>query len=84
MLDGDRTVTYGRPMQPTTSQMVATRVSDLMVSSGVSTKALAESTGIPRTTLVRRLTGNSPWTLSELDLVAAHFGITPFDLVDAA
>lgn len=51
--------------------------------SGVSTKALAESTGIPRTTLIRRLTGNSPFTLEELDLIAGHFDTTATALVEA-
>lgn len=68
-------------MASTTSQTVAARISELMDSSGVSAKALAESTGIPRTTLVRRLTGNSPWTLQELDLLAVHFGTTATALV---
>jgi plasmid maintenance system antidote protein VapI len=55
-----------------------------MASAGVSTKSLAEATGIPRTTLARRLTGNSPWTLEELDLLAQHFDTTPLALVEVA
>lgn len=74
-------VTYGLHMASPTTQMVATRVTGLMDSSGVSTKALAESTGIPRTTLVRRLTGNSAFTLEELDLIAGEFETTALALL---
>lgn len=77
-------VTYGPRMASTTSQTVAARISGLMTESGVSAKGLAEATGIPRTTLVRRLTGNSAFTLEELDLLAAHFDTTPLALVEVA
>lgn len=73
-------------MQTPTTQTVASRISDLMASSGVSVKGLAEETGISRMTLVRRLSGNSPFTVNELDAIADHFGTTPIALMagDAA
>lgn len=55
-----------------------------MDSASVSTKALAEATGIPRTTLVRRLTGNSSFTVEELELIAQHFGSSAADLMVVA
>lgn len=51
---------------------------------GVSTKALAEATGISRMTLARRLTGNSGFTVNELDALAVYFGTTPSALVEVA
>lgn len=84
MLDGAQLVTYGTHMQPPTTQTVASRISDLMASNGVSTKALADQTGIARMTLARRLTGNSPFTIAELDALAAHFNTTTAALVSEA
>lgn len=51
---------------------------------GVSVKALAEATGIARMTLARRLTGNSGFTVNELDALAAYFDTTPAALVEVA
>lgn len=77
-------VTYGFHMTSTTAQTVASRVSGLMDVSGVSVKALAEATGIARMTLARRLTGNSGFTVNELDALAAYFNTTPSALVETA
>ena len=43
----------------------------------------ALATGIPRSTLNRRLTGKSTFTVSEIELLAAHFGTTPVELLRA-
>lgn len=53
---------------------------------GISTKALSERTGIPRVTLIRKLSGahGSPLTLRELVLIAPHIHMTPLQISQAA
>lgn len=68
----------------TTSQLVAARVSTLMSAAGMTAKDLADETGISYNTLRRRLTGNSAFTVSELDAVAATLDTSLADLVEAA
>lgn len=60
---------------PTYAQRVAHTVSAAMQAGDWSEKALAESTGIPRVTLRRRLAG-SPFDVSELERIAAALGTT--------
>jgi transcriptional regulator with XRE-family HTH domain len=52
-----------------------------MEEQGRTEKGLAEATGIPRTTLQRRLTGTSDFTVSELDALARHLGIPLVELL---
>lgn len=68
-------------MSTKTARLAAERVRGLMVAAGESEKSLAERTGIPRATLGRRLTGNSPFTVSELDALADHYATTTAALV---
>lgn len=71
-MPSDHSVTYGLNMV-TYPQALAAVVRDSMAARGVSEKALAEGTGIARTTLIRRLrTGD--FTANELVAVAEHLG----------
>lgn len=42
---------------------------------------LADDTGIPRTTLRRRLTGNSDWLTGELVAISARLDVPLLDLL---
>ena len=68
-------------MTTTTAHLVASKIGEEMVARGVSVKELADVTGIARMTLTRRLTGNSPFTITELDAISAHFNTTADRLV---
>lgn len=51
-------------------ERVARTVAAAIADSGVTGVWLCERTGIPRTTMHRRLTGLSPFTVAELDAIA--------------
>ena len=42
---------------------------------------VSEHTGIPRTTLLRRLTGTSPFTVAELEMIADFLGVPLLSLI---
>jgi hypothetical protein len=50
-------------------------VAAALAAADISTVTAAEQTGIPRSTLSRRLTGNSPFTLVELELIESLLGV---------
>jgi len=52
-----------------------------MADQAVSRVAPAEATGIPRVTLVRRLSGRAPFTVTELAAVAGALGVPLTDLL---
>jgi len=60
--------------------VVKTRLTE----AGISLREAATRTGIPLTTLSRRLTGTSPFSADELALVASLFGIAVSDLAGEA
>lgn len=60
----------------TPTEAVAEVVRGTMEQAGESAKHLAEVTLIPRTTLVRRLAGTSPFTIPELERIASALGTT--------
>jgi len=64
----------------TLTATVAARVRDAIDSAGITHVGLSESTGIPRTTLIRRLNGFAPFTLEELEAVAHVLGTSVSDL----
>lgn len=66
---------------PPTTRTVAERVRVAMEENGQTPKGLADVAGVPRTTLLRRLTGNSSFTLTEIDALAPHLGVTVGDLL---
>lgn len=59
----------------TTADKVAREVAEQIKASGVTVAWLCEHTGIPRSTLVRRLNGSTPFDLNELDRIAAALRI---------
>jgi transcriptional regulator with XRE-family HTH domain len=64
---------------------VAKRVGEAIKSGDYSVMAMAEATHIPRATLTRRLSGVTPFNVSELAAIAAVLGCSPTDFyADAA
>lgn len=53
------------------AQRVATAVSEAIAAKELTQVSISEATGIPRTTLIRRLRGQSPFTIAELQAIAA-------------
>ncbi len=53
-------------------RQAAAQVRQAMADQQLSQVALAEATGIPRVTLIRRLNGQAPFTVTELAAVAAE------------
>lgn len=54
---------------------VARRVAEAIEAGGQSQLRIAEATGIPRTTLIRRLSGTSSFTVAELSSIASVLGV---------
>ena len=67
-----------------TSRIIAANVSAALSAAGIAQRDAATQTGIPLTTLSRRLTGNSPFTVVELDLLARILGVTVSALIAQA
>lgn len=59
----------------TVTEMTAVVVSEAMTDAGLTVLGVADRTGIPRTTLTRRLSGGSPFTVAEVDTLAAVVGV---------
>lgn len=67
-----------------TSSRISGVVSRLLSESGVSQKRASEVTGIPRATLLRRLSGVTPFQTTELAALAALLNVNVSDIVLAA
>lgn len=65
------------------TQAVAQAVQARMDAQAFTQAGLAEATGIPRVTLIRRLRGFVPFTVRELHLVATALDIPVTDLMPA-
>jgi transcriptional regulator with XRE-family HTH domain len=65
----------------TYSSRVAEQVTAKMEAAGLSQLGLSEKTGIARATLIRRLTGRSPFQVDELEAIAGVLGISVGDLL---
>lgn len=68
----------------TQSRGIARAVAEALAAAGISQRAAASSTGIPLTTLSRRLTGHSPFLVTELAVLASLTGTTVSDLAARA
>lgn len=81
----DRFCVYGDHMDTNYSARVALRVAAAMEAGGWSEKAMAETTGIPRVTLRRRLAG-AAFNVAELAAISEALGTTVSELLgeDAA
>jgi len=63
------------------AKAVAQATHAAMVTGGETQLGLSAKTGIPRTTLARRLAGSSPFTVAELAAIADVLGIPVVSLV---
>lgn len=63
------------PQSTSPAQLVARRVNDEIRESGITVVRLCEKTGIPRTTMTRRLSEHSPFNLNELHAIATALRI---------
>ena len=63
---------------------VAANVRRAISDKGETQLSVSESTGIPRTTLIRRLDGVNPFTVAELRSIATMLGVRVRDLIDVA
>lgn len=70
------------PTSPITAT-VAQRVVAAMEATGATVKGLAHDSGVPRSTLQRRLLGRSSFTVDELDAICDALGITLSELLPA-
>lgn len=61
---------------------VASAVSKAIKDAGETPFSVAAATGIPRTTLNRRLTGQSPFNVAELDAIAGYLSRKVTDFFD--
>lgn len=68
----------------TDNESVARVVRDRMDETETPVKRLATETHIPRVTLIRRLSGTSPFTIPELERVAERLETTVPAILDAA
>ena len=66
------------------SREVSHAVARALREAGISQRAAAEQAGIPLTTLTRRLSGRSPFLLTELASLAFLIGTTPSALMAQA
>lgn len=64
-------------MGTATTAVIASRIEEKRVQLGVSVKELAECTGIPRSTLQRRLGGFGPFDVGQLELIGERLNNTP-------
>lgn len=59
------------------AEQVAGIVSRAIVAAGKTKKQIAEATGIPYTTLGRKLLGTTEFTFTELKMIADALGVAP-------
>ncbi len=69
---------------PSLSLGVSQAVQRALTAAGISALAASQNTGIPRTTLHRRLTGSSPFLVTELVALAELCGVQVSALVASA
>lgn len=63
------------------SRSIAESVASRLEASGITGRDAAARTGIANSTLSRRLTGHSPFTVTELEALAGLLGVTVAELV---
>lgn len=63
------------------TQHVASAVSEAIDAAGETQLSVSEGAGIPRTTLIRRLRGQSPFTVAELERIASHLNVSVTSLI---
>lgn len=68
---------------PPYPEVVAAAVRQAIRTSGRTLGSVSTAAGIPRNTLNRRLAGNSPFTVRELDNIASFLGVPVEQFVSA-
>jgi len=61
---------------------LARTVRDALATAGISQSRLAELTGIPQSTISRKLSGLGNFTIPELHLIAFQLGMPMSDLIE--
>lgn len=69
------------PNPTSVKSSVAVAVTEAMRAAGQTQLALSDHTGIPRTTLIRRLNGHSAFTVDELWAIAGFLNVEPASLL---
>lgn len=72
-----------KPLPPDLRGRSAPLVQQAMDTARVSINSLADQTGIPYSTLRRKITGHSDLTLAEVLVIAEALGLHPADLIPA-
>ena len=65
----------------TVARAIGLAMADALKERSITTQAAAEASGIPRTTLIRRLTGTSPLYVDELAALCDLLGVSMADFV---
>jgi len=65
-----------------TTTATAAKTEAARIRAGVTRLALAEATGIPRPTLTRKLNGQYPLTVADIEAIALALEVDPESLVD--
>ena len=65
-----------------TTTATAAKVEAARIKAGVTAVALSDATGIPRPTLTRKLKGQYPLTVADIDVIAAALEVDPESLVE--
>lgn len=68
-------------MATETTQMVASAIAAALLNAGFTKTHAAEVTGIPYTTLGRKLKGAADFNFTEVKLIADALGVTPGALI---
>ena len=63
-------------------QRTASKVASAISDSGLTRLELSELTGIPKTTLLRKVNGHAPFTLDDIASIGAALGVRPDTLID--
>jgi transcriptional regulator with XRE-family HTH domain len=71
-------------VRTSTDERIAASIREAMTAQGVTEVTLADATTIPRATLRRRLKGGGSLKVAELELVCAHLGLDPAELLAGA
>lgn len=64
------------------ARQIAANVNRALTEAGISQRSAAASTGIPLSTLSRRMTGSSPFLVTELAAIAELVGTSIVNLAD--
>lgn len=64
-----------------TTTATAAKVEQARERAGISRLALSEATGIPRSTLIRKLNGHQSFTVGDIDVIAQALRVDPATLV---